>query len=206
MANFEILSGLTFVDRKGWGASTNHPRLGHRIARNERTHVIVHHTVMPDTDNTPNLWESENGVFEMMRKLQNVRPELGHDVPYNFVAFLMNTNVPSMYICEGRGEDRTGAHTKGHNRRGIAIAFAGNFHDLDVEFHSYVHLLSYFLGWLKFNPNHPSYGGPFEPMSNLGSFRPNDRNVFAHKDFKNTNCPGRLIVPFLKNIDFIDPN
>ena len=205
MAKFDIIPGLTFVDRSGWGADTAHSRLGRMVSRSKRTHVIIHHTVMPDTDQTKNLWETEQEVFQMMRRLQTVRPDLGKDVPYNFVAFLMNTNPISMYLCEGRGEDRSGAHTKGHNTKGIAVSFAGNFHDFDVDFGKYVPFLSLFLGWLKFDPNHPDYGGPFDPMVNLGTFSPAGRTVFAHQDFKVTACPGRVIMPFLRQVDFVDP-
>ena len=205
MAKFDIIPGLTFVDRSGWEADNTHQRLGRRVSRSERTHVIIHHTVIPDTDATKNLWETEEEVFQMMRKLQTVRPDLGLDVPYNFVAFLINNSQASMYVCEGRGEDRSGAHTKGHNTKGIAISFAGNFHDFDVDFSKYAPLLSFFLGWLKFDPNHPSYGGPFDPMVNLGSFSPATRPVFAHRDFKATACPGRIIMPFLQLVDFVDP-
>ena len=206
MAKFNITPELTFADRSAWGANSAHPRRGRTVKRHIRTHVIIHHTVMPDTDSTKNQWESEDEVFKMMRRLQTVRPDLGKDVPYNFVAFLMNTPRPSMFVCEGRGEDRRGAHTKGHNSRGVAVSFAGNFHDFDVDFGQYVPLLSLFLGWLKFDPNDPSYGGPFDPMVNLGEFTPSGRKVFAHKDFSSTKCPGRVIMPFLRQVDFVNPN
>lgn len=205
MAKFDIVPTLTFADRSAWGANSKYPRLGHRVPRAQRTHIIIHHTVMPDPDATKNLWETEQEVFQMMRRLQTIRSDLGLDVPYNFVAFLMNTLVPSLYICEGRGEDRTGAHTKGHNTAGIGVAFAGNFHDFDVNVGGYVPLFSIFLGWLRFNPNHSSYGGPYAPLVNLGSLAPFGRTVFAHRDFKATACPGRVIRPFLPLINFAAP-
>ena len=126
MADFEIIPGLRFVDRRGWGASAAHPRLGNQVSRAARSHVIIHHTVMPDGDSSPNLWETDAEVFAMMRRLQTVRPDLGLDVPYNFVVFLMR-NATEIIICEGRGEDRSGAHTKGHNTHGIGVCFAGEF-------------------------------------------------------------------------------
>lgn len=205
MAKFKITPELTFVDRSGWGASKAHLRKGYKVARKQRTHVIIHHTVMPDNDRTKNIWETESEVFQMMKKLQTVRPDLGLDVPYNFVVFLMNTTPASMYVCEGRGEDRTGAHTHGQNTKGIGISFAGNFHDFDANFADYVPLLSAFLGWLKFNPNHPSYGRSYAPMTNLGSKAPSEGTVFAHKDFAPTACPGKNIIPFLRDVAFANP-
>ena len=78
MAKFEIASGLTFADRKGWGADDSIPRLGHRVGRTKRTHVIIHHTVTPDTsDTSPNVWETTDEAFKMMKRLQTIRPDLG---------------------------------------------------------------------------------------------------------------------------------
>ncbi len=158
----------------------------------------------PDTsDSSPNLWETPDEVFKMMRRLQTVRPDLGKDVPYNFVAFLMKKKHTIM-VCEGRGEDRTGAHTKGHNTSGIGISFAGNFMDgiSDADVSSRMHLISQFLSWLKFDPSHQDYG-QFDPMNNLGKLHPPQRNVFIHKDFAPTDCPGTKIIKFAGMLDFV---
>lgn len=206
MAKFDISPGLTFVDRKGWGADDSILRLGHKVGRTKRTHAIIHHTVTPDTsDKSPNLWETQDEVFKMMGKLQKVRPDLGKDVPYNFVVFLMKKKE-SIMVCEGRGEDRSGAHTKGHNTKGVGISFAGNFMDdiSDADLSSRMHLVSSFLGWLKFDPSHADYG-QFDPMGNLGSLQPTQRNVFIHQDFGPTACPGSKIVKFAGLLDFIEP-
>jgi hypothetical protein len=205
MAKFDIASRVTYVDRAGWSARQDKPRIGHRIPREDRTHVIIHHTVIVDNDATPNLWETENEIFKKMRQLQTVRPDLGEDVPYNFVVFLMNTVPTLIFVCEGRGEDRSGAHTKGHNTTGIGISIEGNFESFPVDFGPYVPLISLFLGWLKFDPNGPNYGGPYEPMRNLGQLAPSGRQVFAHRDFKSTNCPGKFVRTHLRQFDFIDP-
>ena len=208
MPKFEIAPGLVFVDRKGWHADVELPRKGRKVARSRRTHVIIHHTVVVDElDDTPNLWERETSIFKNMRKLQVIRREdLGADVPYNFVAYCVKKNN-GLYICEGRGEDRTGAHTKGHNTEGIGIALAGNFENpssAGFEFSRRMHLLSAFMGWLKNDPSHPVYGS-YKPMRKLGSLRPEDRRVFVHQDFKNTKCPGKNLLSFLPQLDFVDP-
>ena len=66
-------------------------------------------------------------------------------------------------------------------------------------------LVSHFLGWLKFSASHPSYGN-FDPMSNLGNLRPQNRAVFFHQDFKNTDCPGALLKPHVAQVRFINPD
>ncbi len=207
MAKFEIVPNLTFCDRAKWGADSNHPRQGHKVARTRRTHVIIHHTVIGDNDDSPNLWSTESKIFANMRKLQTVRPDLGLDVPYNFVAYFIKKNS-GVYICEGRGEDRSGAHTKGHNSEGIAISIAGDFSKdslAGIECSKRMYLLSAFMGWLKFNASHPDYGD-FKPMKKLGSLKPEGRNVYFHKDFKNTKCPGKLLTPLLSQLDFVNPS
>ena len=199
----ELAPGLILHSRSDWRADSNFPRRGHRVERDQRTHVIIHHTVMTDrSDSSPNIWETDREIYAMMRKLQVVRKnDLGADVPYNFVAFLQRSG--QLAICEGRGEARTGAHTKGHNPTGIAVAFAGNFEDVDIEaieIYRCVHLLSLFLGWLKSSASHPDYG-TYAPMENLCSLRPRDRAVFFHQDFKATACPGTQLMRFMSMVD-----
>jgi hypothetical protein len=206
MPPFQLAPGLTFVPRAAWNPNPALPRLGASVIRTRRTHVFIHHTTMIDGDESPNLWESEAEIFAMMRKLQTVRPDLGLDVPYNFIAFMTGLN-DGLYICEGRGEDRTGAHTKGHNTAAIAVSFAGNFHSSAIDGHEIAKRmlqLSYFLGWLKFDASHASYG-TFKPLKNLGSLRPSGRRVFYHRDVKNTACPGKLLEVHLPSVDFLRP-
>lgn len=205
MAKFNIAPGVTYLDRAGWNSRRDIPRRGRIVPRNSRTKVIIHHTVIVDDDATKNFWETEAEVITKMQQLQTIRPDLGQDVPYNFVIFLMNSTTPSIYVCEGRGEDRSGAHTRGHNTKGIGIAFQGDFHTIATTLDSYVPLVSLFLGWLKFDPNHPSYGGPYDPMRNLGTDRPSGRQVWCHKDLGSTACPGDSVVSILSDLQFTDP-
>ena len=110
-------------------------------------------------------------------------------------------------ICEGRGEDRSGAHTRHHNTHGVGIALAGDFHNKTtsiVEVASRIYLLSFFLGWLRHSASGPGYGN-YTPMRNLQEMRPAEREVYAHKDFKATACPGKIFEPHLKQITFLRP-
>ncbi len=206
MPDFEIVPNLRLVTRKAWGADSARPRLGKTVPRSNRTHVFAHHTVMVDNDTTPNLWEGDAEIFAMMRRLQTVRPDLGLDVPYNFVVFLTAANG-GVTICEGRGEDRSGAHTVGHNTKAIAISFAGDFQNRIIdpaEIASRMPLISKFLGWLKFSASHPEYG-MFEPLSKLGTMRPAGRQIFFHRDVKDTDCPGSKLEQHLKTVTFERP-
>ncbi len=210
MTKVDIAPGVTYLDRESWYAEPNLPRLGRIVSRSYRDRVFIHHTVITDdSDPSKNFWETESEVIEQMQKLQTIRPyELGRDVPYNFVIFLMNTQTPSIYVCEGRGEDRSGAHTRGFNFNGIGIALQGDFENYSVDLAPYTDLISRFLGWLKFDPNAPNYGGPYPPLSNLGTVTPDnsDRQVFAHRDVDETDCPGDSTIAVLSQLRFINPD
>lgn len=208
MAKIDIAPGVTYLDRDSWSADPNFPRRGDIVPRSYRDRVFIHHTVIVDSDPSKNLWETESDVINQMQKLQTIRPDLGYDVPYNFVVFLMNTKTPSIYVCEGRGEDRSGAHTRGFNDRAIGIALQGDFENYNLDLHPYTDLISQFLGWLKFDPNASNYGGPYAPLSHLGTVTPNhsDREVFAHRDVDETYCPGDAAIAVLSQLRFINPN
>ncbi len=121
---------IIVLSRSDWGARTDLPRLGAMVNRGSRTEVFIHHTVIIDGDDTTNEWEDLDEVKQRMRELQTTRPDLGRDVPYNFVAFCMTGG--ELVLGEGRGLDRSGAHTVGHNHSALAISFQGNFEELPL--------------------------------------------------------------------------
>lgn len=178
-----IAENVIFVPRGTWDRGTL-PRLGYMVPKSRRTHVIQHHTVGIDSDPTPNIWETAMEVMAQMRRLQTIRwlpgdpRDLGADVPYSFVLFCMVNGV--LYVCEGRGEDRTGAHTHGRNTEGIGCAWHANFEDFPF-LSQYIKPASRFFGWLKNERG----------MMNLGTVHPPGRETFGHRDFKNTACPGQ---------------
>lgn len=143
-----IAPKLLWMDRREWGADVTLPRLGWPVARDRRTHAIMHHTVIIDNDATPNVWEHLDEIEAKMRQLQVIRPDLGLDVPYNDVGFLMAGG--KLVVCEGRGQDRTGAHTHGHNTEGYALALQGNF-ELARDLLAWIPAISRYWGWLKYD-------------------------------------------------------
>jgi hypothetical protein len=104
-----------YLDRAAWGA-LEMPRAGRVVPREQFTGLAVHHTVMV----------CNGDIGDYMRRLQTARPDLGLDVPYSFVVF----DGPNEYdytVCEGRGFDRTGAHTQGNNSTRYGVALAGDY-------------------------------------------------------------------------------
>ncbi|KKK81447.1 hypothetical protein LCGC14_2813350, partial [marine sediment metagenome] len=185
----EIQPGLIYLTRADWGARTDIPRLGHPVNRLGRTEAIMHHTVIIDNDATPNRWETLAEVKAKMVQLQTIRPDLGLDVPYNDVAFHMEDG--SLVICEGRGFDRTGAHTHAHNTRGTATAGQGNF-NLGQGLNPYVDHWSRWWGYQKYDMG----------MENLGSVHPARGIAFGHIDLAATSCPGDNLYAIIPQLEF----
>jgi len=153
----------------------------------------VHHTVIVDDDASVNEWGDLAAVRAKMRQLQTIRPDLGKDVPYSMVAFCMANG--DLVLCEGRGLERTGAHTIGHNRSALGIAFQGNFDRRPLPSHFDAQLAS--LGdWLRQLRRTRGF-------TRLGTVRPADRQVWAHRDIQSTRCPGGHLYR-LERIRFIE--
>lgn len=187
-------SKLVVLDRAAWDTSSGLPRLGRLVDPSDRTEVFIHHTVIVDRDPTPNEWESLDEVKAQMRKLQTIRrADLGADVPYSMVAFCMANG--DLVLGEGRGTERSGAHTKGHNSSALGISFQGNFENtpLPAHFDSQLAALG---GWLRDLRE-------IRGFVNLGSERPHGREVFAHRDVKSTACPGEHLFAKLHLMRFL---
>lgn len=187
----QITESLRYYPREDWTPDARYPRQGEIIHPSARTEAIMHHSVAIDNDLTPNIWEDEAEIFAKMRQLQTIRPELQLDVPYNSVAFLCAD--AKLAVCEGRGPDRRGAHTKYHNKTGIALCIEGNMEDYYTDLRPYVPALSRFWGW---------YRTEFD-LLNLGTKRPSSgRAIFGHRDFAATACPGQHTMAYLQRVTF----
>ena len=187
---------MIYLSRTDWGADANLPRRGHIIGPLRRTEVYIHHTVIVDRDTTANEWKTLTEVKATMRRLQQIRPDLGLDVPYNIVAHCMSDG--ELVLCEGRGTNRTGAHARNHNRSALGFAFQGDFENNALP--QYIDTqLSEFAGWLRDLRNKRGF-------SNLGNSRPQGKQVWGHRDSQsaNTICPGRKLYEKLNLIRFID--
>lgn len=187
-------SNVIVLSRADWGARTDLRRRGDIVDRARRTHVFIHHTVIVDNDATLNEWESLEEVKRQMQKLQTVRAQdLGADVPYSMVAFCMSNG--DLVLGEGRGLDRSGAHTVGHNTAALGISFQGNFESPSLPRHFESQLAA--LGdWLR--ELRQEHG-----FVNLGRERPLGREVFGHREVKATDCPGEQIFTRLRLIRFL---
>lgn len=111
---------LTYVAREDWDNS-GAKRLGHVVPRGRFEGVVVHHTVTAWTPDDRDL----TGERSKMRALRTMRPDLGLDVPYSFVVFRQE-DPRNVVVCEGRGFERTGAHTAGYNSTRYGVAIWGN--------------------------------------------------------------------------------
>jgi len=101
----------------------------------------------------------------------------------SFVVFLMTDG--DIIVCEGRGYDRDGAHTYGHNTDGIGVALEGNF-DLSVDVTPYQPTINTFLASLR---------GLFANLATIDK----------HQDFSQTGCPGKSIIDVFSGFALIQP-
>lgn len=190
----EIAPNVWLMSRHEWDTSSL-PRLGALVSHDDRVEAILHHTVILDgDDNTPNLWTDIDEVKYRMRQLQTIRPDLGLDVPYNYVVFFMEDG--RVILCEGRGAHRRAAHTRYHNRTGVGIAIQGNL-QLSVDVGRFVQQLSWVWGYVKYD----------EGLRNLGNVKPDGRAIFGHLDFRDPNdtrtwtvCPGASLMAVISRI------
>src|SRR3990167_5143917 len=209
----KLAPNLYYMDRAEWGEDTAIPRLGGPedprgpyplVPRDTRVYAIFHHTVAIDNDASPSVWETIDEVKTQMRRLQTIRPDLGLDVPYNFVLFLMKDDM--VIVGEGRGYDRWGAHTAGGDNRGryfngagIATAFHADLENYNLILSHWIPTINYWLGHLQ------------QVLPNLGTASPTIYPVAGHRDFSPysslnaTACPGYYLYLRMGAFKFIAP-
>ena len=181
--------------RGEWGADASLGRRGWVVPVSNWKHITEHHTVIIDNDATPNLWETKAEVFQKMRQLQVIRPDLGNDVPYSWVIFLMADGT--IIVCEGRGLRHTGAHTIGHNSDSQGVAFEGDFENFRVNIGPYIPKVNHFFGWLKFEAGASNLGARLHSI-------PAAQTIHYHQMFSQTACPGGVIINNINSFKYVE--
>lgn len=204
MAELQLSPKLIFLTRDEWDDS-GAPRLGQPVPVVDHTEAYQHHTVGIDSDATPNQWGSLLDCKRRMRFLRTVRPDLGEDIPYNDVSFLMEKQFlgeGGLVVCEGRGPGRRGAHTKYHNRTGYADAIDGNLEDFAIDLTPWLPQMSRYWGWTKYEREHDFGKG----VPNLGTVHPHDAEVWGHQQSGAlTACPGIFMMSKLPQVTIEKP-
>ena len=108
---------INYVPREEW--DTVGRKAGYYTGPENFTALVPHHTV------TGFVLAYYELVIDRMRFLQNLRPDLGGDIPYNWVVFAGQDDNEA-WVAEGRGLGWTGAHTYGYNSSVHAASFWGN--------------------------------------------------------------------------------
>lgn len=192
-----IAPGVAYLSRADIGFAPSLPRLGEEYPADVPTEAIMHHTTGLDNDSSPNVWESIAEVILNARIYQTIRPDLGLDLPYSYLGYLMkySTGATGFALVEGRGPYRRGAHTKYHNRTGRALGLVGNF-ELPFDLEPWLEHISWSWGWIK-----EEHG-----LVNLGTVAPADAAVWFHRqlnrihDLPYTACPGGEVVSQIDKI------
>lgn len=125
---------IIYLTREDWGANPLQLQVGYQIPDSNFIGWALHHTVfaLTDYDRDGFLNGDLDDVKRYMRVLQHARPDLGNEVPYSSVVFRGAHNRQGI-ICEGRGRNRSGAHTACNNSTRYAWSLAGNFMNEDVS-------------------------------------------------------------------------
>ncbi|ESO98406.1 hypothetical protein LOTGIDRAFT_97771, partial [Lottia gigantea] len=146
------------VTREEWGSIVDRDDL--TFIRLPVTEVIIHHTEGQEGCNTER-------CKELVRNIQaDKNGNFWVDIGYSFLI------CGDGKVYEGRGWDKQGAHTPGHNTIGIAIAFIGNFDEklpTAAALNAAKALIEYGLANGKISP---------------------DYDVIGHRDASATTCPG----------------
>ncbi|MCI0560383.1 MAG: N-acetylmuramoyl-L-alanine amidase [Nitrososphaera sp.] len=173
---------VVWIPRSEWGASSaTETFIAGRptVPPLERTNIQVHHTAAIDTmDTTPNRWTYARALA-YVRRLQTSRPDLG-PMPYNFnPAVSEDLNV--VWLFEGRGAHKRGAHTANYNRTGIGYGILGNFDKADNDVRDVL------LSAIERHAAQLRADG----MSNLATLlNPRGWQAWGHRDTSTKSCPG----------------
>jgi hypothetical protein len=165
---------IVYLPRSFW---TDDPPGGHPLPHNKINQLVAHHTVfiLKDYDGDGFLNGDLDDIKSYMLALRDARPDLAfngvNEVPYSFVHFF-GAHDDEAFVVEGRGWDRTGAHTLDYNSKVYGCATAGN---TDIQ---------------------PATPGLIASYRLIGSLLPNPMNAgrtMGHRDIGHTACPGQSL-------------
>lgn len=151
---------MNIYSRSSWGARYR-DGFGTRAVRN--LEVWLHHSVTTQLSPSASV-ESEKAQVRSLESIGQSR--FGGGISYTYVVF------PSGRVYQGHSLNRIGAHTAGHNTRGIGIVLAGNYDVYEpsaAQLSAVAHLLQFLQG-----------------MGAISRARLNG----GHRDTKATGCPG----------------
>lgn len=183
------MTDFLWVPRNVWGSNQTTEQFI-RDRRSDpgsvKTEIQVHHTAATDNDDsTPNRWDYGEAVT-YMRRLQWSRPDLG-PLPYS-ENIAVSENLSTVWIFEGRGILKRGAHTGGHNVAGVGWGVLGNFDKPDTPAAQ--------LAVRAIELQARTYRATITP--NLGSvLNPKGWVAWGHRDSSTKTCPGHSLYPLL---------
>jgi len=182
---------LIWVPRSEWGSLASTERwIANRRSNpaSGKTEIQIHHTAATDTDDsTPNRWDYDE-ARAYVRKLQWSRPDLG-PLPYS-ENIAVAEDLETVWVFEGRGILKQGAHTGGHNVSGVGWGVLGNFDKPDPQAAA--------LAVAAIETQARRYRDTIVP--NLGTV-PNPQGwvAWGHRDTSTKTCPGHSLYPLLEN-------
>lgn len=183
---------IKFINRNAWGSTrTTEDFISKRMSDpvHAKTEIQVHHTAAVDgDDSTPNRWDYDEAVA-YMRRLQWSRPDLG-PLPYS-ENVAVSEDLETVWVFEGRGILKRGAHTKYHNWQGVGWGIFGNFDRRDdLAAQAAVVAIEYRVELLRHS------------LTRLGSVpNPKGWNAWGHRDSSSKSCPGNFLYHLLADFD-----
>lgn len=196
---------IEYLSRSQWGSlATTETFIENRYsaAAAEKKTIQVHHTASVDkADTTPNRWTQPRATA-YMKSLQWVRPELG-PLPYS-INLAASEDVETVWVFEGRGVLKVGAHTAGHNRDGLGLAVFGNF---DIKDDPAAAALIAAMETISRDLRNGTSAVPWlnYHLPNLGNTTsPQGWEAWGHRDSSTKSCPGNTLYPLLANFTLED--
>jgi hypothetical protein len=192
---------LVWVPRSQWGPTRPYTEefIAARVSdpATAKTSLQIHHTGAIDAgDVTPNRWTYGRAV-DYMRRLEWVRlSDLG-PLPYNANPAL-SEDGETVWLFEGRGILKRGAHTAGYNVSGVGIGVLGNLDRTDTPPEDLA-TLTEAITEIGRRLRHT------EGLTRIGDNRnPKGWEVWGHRDTTTKSCPGALLYPRLADVRFIE--